>query len=149
MRGADGVATHLPEECQLAADGRAIDRCTERAEVVVQAYAAELASLAVQEEALVGPQLDGADAETGRMAVGLRITAVDHRLGRVKGGRLGRPQLRLLNGEVLLDGHAVVDLPQVALRGDRTSPPSRSTVSTRTVSPSGSPSICVRSVTVA
>ena len=73
--GADGIATHVLEQRQLAAEG------TQRAEVVMVAHALELAVLAVEEEALVGHQLDASDAEAGDVLVHLTAVHVYLRRG--------------------------------------------------------------------
>ena len=59
----DSVAAHVLEDGELTADGCLADRGSERAEVVVEAYSAELACLAVEEEALVRTYLYGSESE--------------------------------------------------------------------------------------
>ena len=80
--GADGVAAHVPEDAYLSADGRIVDRRTQRAEVVVQAYAFEAGLLAVEEETLVGHERQRADAEHGGAFVRQLRAVVDGRLRR-------------------------------------------------------------------
>ena len=79
--GADGVATHVLEQRQLAAEGSHIDGSTQRTKVVMVAHALELAVLSVEEEALVGHQLDAADTEAGDVFVHLTAVHVYLRRG--------------------------------------------------------------------
>ena len=79
--GADGVATHVLEQRQLAAEGSHIDGSTQRTKVVMVAHALELAVLSVEEEALVSHQLDAADAEAGDVFVHLTAVHVYLRRG--------------------------------------------------------------------
>ena len=62
------------EQRQLAAEGSHIDGGTQRTKVVMVAHALKLAVLAVEEEALVGHQLDASDTEAGDVFV--HLTAV-------------------------------------------------------------------------
>ena len=69
MAGADGVAAHFLEDGKLAVEGGVVEGRAERAEVVVVAHALERDALAVEQEAVVGGELDLADAEDGFVAV--------------------------------------------------------------------------------
>ena len=64
VRGADGVAAHILEDGQLASDGSLVDCRSERAEIVMEAYSAELAAFSVEEEALVGTDLYCPESES-------------------------------------------------------------------------------------
>ena len=113
VRGAHGIAAHVLEHQQLVAQGTLVDGCAEGAEVVVQTDALELAVPTVEVEALVGHILYAAHAEARFVHI-LHLAARPHRGdGRVEAGRFGRPQLRAVNGEVLLKGFAVVDVTLV------------------------------------
>ena len=115
VRGAHGIAAHVLEHQQLVAQGTLVDGRAEGAEVVVQTDALELAVPAVEVEALVGHILYAAHAEARFVHI-LHLAARFHRGdGGVEAGRFGRPQLRVVNGEVLLEGFAVVDVALVRL----------------------------------
>ena len=109
VRGAYGVAPHILEQGELTSQRRPVHRGAQRAEVVVQTHAAELAHASVEEESLVGAQLYGAYAEACGIAVDVAAFVVDIGLGRIEFGRLGRPQARVLDSEVLLGRHPVVE----------------------------------------
>ena len=123
VRRTDGIAPHLAQHRKLVADGGTVDRRPQRAQVVMQANAPKTNRLAVQEEALVGPYLNRADSEPGRMAVHLLAVDADRRLGRIERRRGGRPQLGMLDRQMLLKGGIMEQLPAVALRGDHTPRP--------------------------
>jgi hypothetical protein len=89
MRSADGVCAHVLEQFQLVTQSRAIDSGTERAEVVVIAYASKFGDLAVEEEAFCRNILDRADAEAGVVAVNLIAVNDQASLGSVERRRLG------------------------------------------------------------
>ena len=110
VRGADGVAAHFFQQGQLVAQGGLIDGGAERAKVVVVAHALDLAPLAVEIEALVGNQREGADAEAGLVLVqhGLVIRVQQPGLGAVEDGMFRRPGLR--DGDAHLLRHRAVCL---------------------------------------
>ena len=76
VRGADGVATHVLQDAHLAADAGLVGDAAQGAEVVVVAHALEDDAFTVQEEALVGDDLDGADAKTGGVLVLQRVAGL-------------------------------------------------------------------------
>ena len=63
MRGADGVAAHILEDGELAADCGLVYSCAKGTEVVVEADSAELPVLSVEEESLVRTDLNGSESE--------------------------------------------------------------------------------------
>ena len=101
--GADGIAAHVFEEADLTADGGIVDRCAEHAEVVVIAHATELGGLAIDEEATVGDDLDGADAEGGGVFIAELLAVVEARDGGVAHGGVDTPELGTGHLEVLVD----------------------------------------------
>ena len=64
-----GVAAHVFENLHLADERRLVDSGAERSEVVVEAYALELTAHAVELEAMLTREGDGADACLHRAAV--------------------------------------------------------------------------------
>ena len=72
MRGAEGVDAHRPHDRHLPADGVDADGRAERAQVVVEVDALDLVVGAVEVEALVRVEAEGADAERGAVGVGGR-----------------------------------------------------------------------------
>ena len=101
VRGADGVAAHLLQERELVAQGGAVDRGAERAQVVVVAHALDLPQFSIQVESLLGDEIDGADTEAGLIFVDHLIVVSrfgiieDLRHGLVEGRGLGRPKRRV------------------------------------------------------
>ena len=69
VAGADGVAAHLLQNLNLPLQRAGVDGRAERAQVVMVANAVESDALAVQQETVVGGELDRADAE-GRFDIG-------------------------------------------------------------------------------
>ena len=108
--GADGVAAHVAQQKQLAADGIAADGGTEGTEVVVQADALELTHLAVEQEAHVGDDLHAANTEGGGDVLLPFAVGVERGARLVEVGRLGRPEERGGEGEVLLEREVVADV---------------------------------------
>ncbi len=110
MGGADGVATHVAQQQQLAADGIAADSGTQRTEVVVQTDAPELTHLAVEHETHVGHDLYTANTK-GCSDVFLPF-AIDIQACTclVEVRRLGRPEQWGREGEVLLQRQVVADI---------------------------------------
>ena len=65
----DRVAAHVFQDVQLAAQGGFVDGGTQRAQVVVHAYSLKLCPFAVQVEAFLRNDFNGADAEPGGIFV--------------------------------------------------------------------------------
>ena len=107
------VATHVLQHRQLAAQGSHIHGSPQRTEVVMVAHPLELAVLPVQEETLVGHNLQAADAETGRVFIRLPVIHVNLRYRLIQERRFGRPQLRGIYQKVLLKGHSVIDFARI------------------------------------
>ena len=75
VRAADAVAPHILQYLQLPLDGTRVDRRAQATQVVVHTHAVYLDVLPVKEEALLGIELKGTDAEgrvvnIGHLAVG-------------------------------------------------------------------------------
>ena len=97
------MAAHLLEQCELASQRGFVDGGTERAEVVVVAYSAELPALAVEEEALVGHELYGAYTEACHVFVNLAPVLDQRGHGIVEGRAFGTPQRGISDREVLFE----------------------------------------------
>ena len=103
VRGADGIAAHVLQDAYLSADAGYVGDAAQGAEVVVVAYAFEDCVFSVQEEAFVGDELYGADAEAGGVLVLQRVALVDFGFSRVEGGTVRAPQGGLVHHEVLFE----------------------------------------------
>jgi len=91
VRCTDGIATHILQQRELAAESSHIDGSPQRPQVVMVADTLELTVLAVQEKTFVRHNLYATDAETGGIFV--HQPAVGIYLGRrlVEPGCLRRP----------------------------------------------------------
>ena len=108
VRGTDGIAAHVFQDAYLSADAGYVGDAAQGAEVVVVAYAFEDCVFSVQEEAFVGDELYGADAEAGGVLVLQRVALVDFGFSRVEGGTVRAPQGGLVHHEVLFETLAVI-----------------------------------------
>ena len=79
MTRADGIATHLLQQGELAAQRGAVDGSTQRPEVVMIAHALELTPLTIEEEPSVGHDIDAPDAEYRRVGIHEGVIAEDAR----------------------------------------------------------------------
>ncbi len=97
--GADGVAAEGAEDFELSLEGAEVGGGAEGAEVVVIADALDLDAFAVEEEAVVGGEYEGADAEGG--GIGVDDFAVHGEIGDdgVEVGGIGGPALWVGDGE--------------------------------------------------
>ena len=107
MRGTYGVAAHILEDADLAADTGLVGDTAQRAQVVVIAHPFELQRFAVKEEAFALAHLDGADTEGGGIFVFQFVALIDLRNRGVEVGCLGTPHGRIFNDKLLLEGVVV------------------------------------------
>ena len=103
VRCADGIGAHGLEHEQLVAKRVAVYGSAERAQIVVETDAAELALHAVKEKTFTPSHLHLADAEDGAECVHHDAVFNQAREGGVEVRGLGRPQMRTLHGDVLCE----------------------------------------------
>ena len=107
VRCAVGVAAHVLQQLQAVADGLFVDGRAQRSQVMMVARAPQHQLLAVEEKALVGDDLHGADAERRLIGVAQGSLVIHLRVRPVKMRMAAIPKLRVLDHEVLLQ-HALV-----------------------------------------
>lgn len=104
VAGAQGVEAHVAQDFELAAHGRAVERHAQRPEIGVQIDAVELYAAAVEVEAVVGREGEGADAEARGLGVGGRARLnADARLVKVRLSQI--PQARACEREGVRQRH--------------------------------------------
>ena len=92
-----GVDSHFLQDFELPLRRPQMKRRPQSAQVMMQAYAFELNALAVEKKAVVGIELDGADAKNGFNLVDHAPTYCDGRDGRVEIRMLAAPQLGVIH----------------------------------------------------
>ena len=85
------------------AQGTLVDSHAQRAQVFVVAHAFKLHDAAVEQEALVGYELDGAYAEACHDAVAQAVAVIEAAYDVVQVGRVEVPALRAVYEERLVD----------------------------------------------
>ena len=115
MGSADGIAAHVFQQRELAAQGCLVDGGSQRTQVMVVAYALEFAGLAIEHKALVRHDGHRADAEACGVFVNQLFPFIDLGHGFVERGSLGCPELWMAHQEVLFQVHSLVHPPQMLL----------------------------------
>ena len=92
VAGADGIGAHGLHHLNLADEGRLVDGGTQRAQVMVQAHALDLAAHAVELESTLLAERDSADSELGALAVHLNALVAQCGGDVIEIWTLGRPQ---------------------------------------------------------
>ena len=103
VAGADGIHAHRLHDFQLPLQGTAIDGGAQRSQVVVHADAVEAVRMAVEQEALVLAELDGAYAERGHVTVALPGAFADGAGGAVEVRSVKIPAMRVGDIDLCLD----------------------------------------------
>ena len=116
MRSTDGIATHIFQNPDLAADTCLIGYTTQRPQVVVVAHSSEFRHLPVQKESFVRNNLQRTDTETGRIFIFQHIPLIYLGLRRIEYRRVGRPQRRVINHKILVEESSIQFVSRPVIR---------------------------------